>query len=495
MRSASCELRVGISAGEVTREADDYFGEPVIEAARLCARADGGQILAAALVRAMAGRRSPFVFSPLGALDLKGLPELVETIEVSWPSLVDGGAAREIPPPPRLETVPSIGVIGRDIEAAVLADAYKRVSAGEGREIVLVSGEAGIGKTTLATQVARAAFGAGAVVLLGRCQEDLGSPYGPFVEALSHYVSYAADDALRAHVRSFGAELAQIVPALRQRLGDLPAPQSADPDTERYLLYNAVVGLLGQLCEDSPLVLVLDDLQWADKPSLQLLRNLVANTTLERLLIVGTYRHSELSGSHPLAEALGGAATRGRSQLSRPLRPRRLRGARFHGGGRRSRSRRRRGGTGPCALSRDGRQSVLRRRSIASSIGVRRHLPGQHRSVEDRRRTRGYADARQRTHGDRLPGGPTWRVRTSGPAARLGDRPGVRPRSAGPGDRSGPKTSSSTFWTPLPLRPWFERWRGSRGATALPMPSSSTPCTRTWAQPVGRGPTARWPRR
>ncbi len=195
------QLRVGISAGEVTREADDYFGEPVIEAARLCARADGGQILAAALVRAMAGRRSPFVFSPLGALDLKGLPELVETIEVSWPSLVDGGAAREIPPPPRLETVPSIGVIGRDIEAAVLADAYKRVSAGEGREIVLVSGEAGIGKTTLATQVARAAFGAGAVVLLGRCQEDLGSPYGPFVEALSHYVSYAADDALRAHVR------------------------------------------------------------------------------------------------------------------------------------------------------------------------------------------------------------------------------------------------------------------------------------------------------
>ena len=89
-------------------------------------------------------------------------------------------------------------MIGRDIEAAVLADACKRVSAGQGREIVLVSGEAGIGKTTLATQVARAAFGAGAVVLLGRCQEDLGSPYGPFVEALSHYVSYAADDALRA---------------------------------------------------------------------------------------------------------------------------------------------------------------------------------------------------------------------------------------------------------------------------------------------------------
>jgi len=297
-------LRVGISAGEVTREEGDYFGEPVIEAARLCGRADGGQILVASIVRAMAGRRSSFDFSPLGALDLKGLPEPVETIEVSWQPLAEGGTPSAIPLPPRLETVPSIGVIGRDIEAAVLADAYKRVAAGEGREIVLVSGEAGIGKTTLATQLARAAAGAGAVVLLGRCLEDLGSPYGPFVEALSHYVTYAADDVLRAHVRSFGGELAEIVPALRQRLVDLPAAQSSDPDTERYLLYNAAAGVLAQVSEDTPLVLVLDDLQWADKPSLQLLRNLVANTTLLRLLIVGTYRHSELSGSHPLAEAL-----------------------------------------------------------------------------------------------------------------------------------------------------------------------------------------------
>jgi len=297
-------LRVGISAGEVTREEDDYFGEPVIEAARLCGRADGGQILAAGLVRAMAGRRSSIVCSSLGALDLKGLPEPVETVEVGWESAEDGGAPTAMPLPPRLEVVPSIGVIGRDIEAGVLADAFKRVTAGEGREIVLVSGEAGVGKTTLATQLARAAFASGAVVLLGRCEEDLGSPYGPFVEALSHYVTYAAEDALRAHVRSYGGELAEIVPALQQRLGELPEPQSGDPDTERYLLYNAVSGLLGQVADENPVVLVLDDLQWADKPSLQLLRNMAAHTTSLRLLVVGTYRHSEVSGSHPLADAL-----------------------------------------------------------------------------------------------------------------------------------------------------------------------------------------------
>ena len=310
------KLRVGLSAGEASRDEDDYFGDPVIEAARLCTRASGGQILATGLVRAMAGRRSPHTFSPLGALTLKGLPEPVETLEVGWEPLGDvPDTTRAMPPPSRLEIGPAIGVIGRATESEVLVGAFKRVAGGEGREIVLVSGEAGIGKTTLATQVARTAFEAGAVVLLGRCDEDLGAPYGPFVEALSHYVTHASEDALRTHVESLGAELGTIVPTLRQRLGGLPAPQSADPDIERYLLYNAVIGLLTQASADTPLVLVLDDLQWADKPSLQLLRHVVANTTSMRLLVVGTYRRSDLSSPHPLTEAL--AALRRETGVSR----------------------------------------------------------------------------------------------------------------------------------------------------------------------------------
>ena len=195
-------LRVGLSAGEVTREADDYFGDPVIEAARLCARAVGGQILVADLVRAMAGRRSSHTFVPIGELELKGLPEPVETLEVGWEPLGDAEAAsRTIPLQSRFEIWPVTGVIGRDAEAAMLEDALKRVSAAEAREIVLISGEAGIGKTTLATQVARVAYEAGAVVLLGRCDEDLGVPYGPFVETLCHYVAHASEEVLRGACR------------------------------------------------------------------------------------------------------------------------------------------------------------------------------------------------------------------------------------------------------------------------------------------------------
>ena len=135
-----------------------------------------------------------------------------------------------MPLPPRLEIGPATGVIGRDTEAALLADAFKRVAAGEGREVVLVSGEAGIGKTTLAAQAARAAFEAGAVVLLGRCDEDLGAPYGPFVEALSHYVTHAPEEALRAHVQSLGARARPDRPRPRASAwGSCPRPRAPTP--------------------------------------------------------------------------------------------------------------------------------------------------------------------------------------------------------------------------------------------------------------------------
>ena len=298
-------LRVGLSAGEATRETDDYFGDPVIEAARLCARAESGQILSSDLVRANAGRRSSHTFRSIGELELKGLPDPIETLEIGWEPLAaaapDTGA---VPLPTRLAHRPGVGVIGRESELAVLEAAAKRVSSGEGREVVLVTGEPGQGKTTLVSEVARHCHEAGMTVLLGRCDEEVGSPYRPFHEALSHYVAHADEDLLRSHVAGHGGELARMVPALDQRLGGLPPPQSTDDDTERYLLYSAVVGLLDVASSQSPVALVLDDLHWADKPSLQLLRHLVANASASRLLVLGTYRDIELSAAHPLTEAL-----------------------------------------------------------------------------------------------------------------------------------------------------------------------------------------------
>ncbi|HET6811648.1 MAG TPA: AAA family ATPase [Acidimicrobiales bacterium] len=299
-------LRIGLSCGEATREEGDYFGDPVVEAARLCARAEGGQILAADIVRGVAGRRSPHAFRLIGELELKGLTEPVETYEIAWEPLAGAGAGgvEALPLPSMLARRPTVGLIGRSEELDRLETSVKRVVAGDGREVVLVAGEPGQGKSTLVADVARRAHEAGLGILLGRCDEQLGAPYQPFHEALSHLVTHADEELLRSHVELHGGALARLVPALRQRLGPLPADETADQDTARYLLFGAVVGLFEAVAATRPLLLILDDLHWADTPSLQLLRHLVSHTGMTRLLVLGTYRDAELSNAQGPAEAL-----------------------------------------------------------------------------------------------------------------------------------------------------------------------------------------------
>jgi class 3 adenylate cyclase/tetratricopeptide (TPR) repeat protein len=303
VREHAVGLRVGLSGGEVTREDDDYFGDPVIEAARLCATCEGGQILAADVVRLMAGRRSRHEYNPVGPLVLKGLPDPVETVEVRW-ELLGGTATNAVPLPGRLGLRPAAGVVGREAEMATMSDAFKRVAGGEGREVLLISGEAGLGKTTLVAETARADFDAGACVLFGHCEEDLATPYQLFAEALGHYVTHATEDQLVVHVDAHGSELVRLIPALASRLPGLGPSKATDADTERYLLFAAVVGLFAMASEYQPVVLVLDDLQWADKASLQLLRHVIAAEQAMRVLVLGTYRDSELSRSHPFLETL-----------------------------------------------------------------------------------------------------------------------------------------------------------------------------------------------
>jgi DNA-binding SARP family transcriptional activator/tetratricopeptide (TPR) repeat protein len=161
--------------------------------------------------------------------------------------------------------------------------------------IVLLRGDPGIGKTRLAAEIARRAHDAGAYVLAGRAPQESLVPYQPFVEALRHYVLNVSFSELRANAREYGSELARLVPELRRRAPDLPAPEHAEPETERYRLFEAVVGLLGEISAAAPVLLVLDDLQWADRPSLLLLRHVARAPDHRRLLILGAYRSTEVS--------------------------------------------------------------------------------------------------------------------------------------------------------------------------------------------------------
>ncbi len=196
-------------------------------------------------------------------------------------------------------------MVGRSTELELLGSSVKRVSEAEGREVLLIAGEAGVGKTTLVAEAAQSAFDQGTCVLFGHCEEDLTAPYQLFAEALGHYITYAPEDQLLAHVDAHGSEIARLVPALASRVAGLPPTTPTDADTERYLLFGAVVDLLASASHHQPIILAFDDLQWADKGSLLLLRHVVSTDLPMRLVVLGTYRDSELSYSHALVDTLG----------------------------------------------------------------------------------------------------------------------------------------------------------------------------------------------
>ena len=132
---------------------------------------------------------------------MKGLPDPVDTVEVRWEPLDASDAGASIPLPGRLAVSPASGVVGRETEIAAMTDAFKAGRGGRRpRASLLVSGEAGLGKTTLVAEVARPAFASGAYVLFGHCEEDLATPYQLFAEALGHYVTHADEAQLRGHV-------------------------------------------------------------------------------------------------------------------------------------------------------------------------------------------------------------------------------------------------------------------------------------------------------
>jgi DNA-binding SARP family transcriptional activator len=194
--------------------------------------------------------------------------------------------------------------VGRETPRAALTEALKHVEAGDGRRVVLVAGEAGIGKTALISMAARDAHAGGAVVLYGRCDEELGIPYQPWTEALGELVDHAPESLLRAHVMAAGGDLVGLVPELGRRLGPVPAARSSDRDAERHLLFGAVLDLLTRISSRASVLLVLDDLQWADRPSLQLLRHVVAGSMGLRLLVLGTFRAGAVGADDAWAEVL-----------------------------------------------------------------------------------------------------------------------------------------------------------------------------------------------
>lgn len=212
-----------------------------------------------------------------------------------------------------------IAFVGREEELALLRARLDQACAGAGG-IVLLAGEPGIGKTRTAEELAADARLRGASVLWGRCYEGEGAPaFWPWVQLIRAYARDRELAALRAELGRGAADVAQLVPELRDRLPDLPAPPPLAPAQARFRLFDSVTAFLIAAAQRRPLVLVLDDLHWADRPSLLLLEFLAGELRAARVLVLGTYRDVEVGRAHPLAQTLA-ELTRAQASQRIPLR-------------------------------------------------------------------------------------------------------------------------------------------------------------------------------
>ncbi len=301
----SLEVRIGLASGEATEEEGDFFGDPVVEAARLCARAGPGEILATELLRLTVGRHTSVEFVPLGPLELKGLPAQVSAVEVRWVP-ASGEVPSGIPLPVRLAQYAAGGLFGfsgRGSELALLSEARKKASSERRLGVALVAGEPGVGKSCLAAHAAQDGLAEGVTVLFGECAEGSHAPYLPWIGALSHLVRHAGPTTLERLSPVHAWALGRLLPV---EAGFLPVPEmvEAEADTEQFLLVQAVAGVLELASAGAPVLIVLDDLQWADSSSLSLLRHLFGTVGHLGCLIIGTYRPSDLGPGHPLAVLL-----------------------------------------------------------------------------------------------------------------------------------------------------------------------------------------------
>ena len=192
--------------------------------------------------------------------------------------------------PLELMALSSATLVGRRPQ---LAELERWWQGSERERALLLTGEAGIGKSRLLAEQARRVHQTGAIVLAGRAPEETVVPFQPFLEAIGQYAHDAGEPALRAALSGWGPELARVVPEIGRRLPELESAPAGDPETDRYRLFEAVVTLLGAIAASAPLLLVLDDLHWADRPTLQLLRHLIRSPQSSRVKILGAYRLGE----------------------------------------------------------------------------------------------------------------------------------------------------------------------------------------------------------
>jgi class 3 adenylate cyclase len=289
---ARFEIRIGIHLGEVLRRDGGYFGMPVVTARRLCDRASSGQILCSRMIAELLAARQTFNFRDLGPINLKGLATPTHVCEVVYERNDPAALLKRTP------------FVGRATQLERLSATLDEACNGNGSVAMLV-GEPGIGKSRMIEEFTDLALQRGAVTLIGACYDgEWQAPYGPFAEAIVEGSRLLEPAEFSAALGKRAPIMARIAPALNDILGDIQEPPSLDKEEERVRLFDAVSQFLIAISRRTPLVLILDDLHWADRGTVAMLNHVAHFISSNPILLIGAYRDAEVDRKHPLSTVI-----------------------------------------------------------------------------------------------------------------------------------------------------------------------------------------------
>lgn len=295
-------IRAALSTGDVSWRREDVSGLPAVEGARLVDIAEGGQVLCTDLVRRIAQGRNRHEFKDLGPMPAKGLREPLHTFELLWRN---AAAGRGTPLPSWLEGRHVLPFVGREDALTLLED--ELAAAEFGGRVIILRGEPGVGKTRLAAQIARRAAERQFTVLAGRCTDPARQAYEPIAAAVQRLARTAPALLLRAGVAEPDGgcgHLVRLAPALAEPPLALTVPPATEPVSERYQMMAAARTFVERLASVRPVLLMVDDLQWATAESLRMLRALIAGCADLPLLVLATSRPVPPDADGPAAREL-----------------------------------------------------------------------------------------------------------------------------------------------------------------------------------------------
>ncbi len=286
-------VKIGLNTGEVIREEEDLFGATVNATARIAGHAAAAEILLSEGTKHMLGAATGVELEDRGDVELRGFADPWRLYAVCWEEEAAGVATTGRTP-----------YVGREEERTQLRRYLDQAAQGEGT-LVMIGGEAGVGKSRLAEELVADARARGMFTAVGRCYEMEGAqPYIPFVEVIDYWARVVPQEDLLRALGDSAPEVAKLAPRLRRMVPDLDEPLDLPPEQARHYMFESVCDFLERSSRIKPMLLVLDDLHWADDSSCLLLEHLAQRLIDMAVVVVGTYRDTELVPETPLARTL-----------------------------------------------------------------------------------------------------------------------------------------------------------------------------------------------